>query len=176
MKKDIICTNCDEAFSIEYSKYSSQKSVKCPTCGTVLDILKEKVDKENINTGINTSVPDNIKSKAFSKSWHIDNRYMHSGVICFTLGIFFLAASMYSFNIYIPFFILALVFGVLTVVDKKPLHGMILIVVTILFAGFTQNYLINHEVDKFTQELNDQTAEMDDSFNILEQQLLNFLK
>jgi Tfp pilus assembly protein PilO len=36
--------------------------------------------------------------------------------------------------------------------------------------------LINHEVDKFVQELNDQTAEMEESFNLLEKQLLNFLK
>jgi uncharacterized protein YbaR (Trm112 family) len=176
MKTDIICPKCDEAFSVEYSKYSSQKTVKCPTCRTVLDIVKEKVDNEHINTDVNTSVSENIKSKEFSYSWHIENRYMHSGVICFTLGIFFLGTSLYSFNIYVTFFILALVFGVLTVIDKKPLHGIILIVVTVLVAGFMQNILINNEVDEFTQQINDQTAEMEESFKILEKQFLKILK
>ena len=176
MKTEIICTNCDEAFSVEYSKYSSQKTVNCPTCGTVLDIPCEKADKESVNPDAESPVSENTKNKAFSRSWHIENRYMHCGTICFTLGIFFLAVSMLLFTIYVPFFILALVFGVLAIVDKKPLPGIILIVLTILVATFTQNYLMNREVEEFTQELNDQTTEMDDSFNILEQQLLNILK
>jgi len=187
MKTNIICTKCDEAFSVEYSKYSSRKTVKCPTCGIVLDLPRERIAKESVNPNAESLVSENTKNKAFSMSWHIENRYMHSGVICFTLGLFFLAVSLYSFNIYVPFFILALIFGVLAIVDKKPLPGIILIVVTVLVAAFTQNYLMNREVEEFiqelndytnktTEEINDYTEELEKMSDAFEKQLLNLFK
>ncbi len=183
MKTNIICPKCDEAFSVEYSKYSSKKTVECPTCGTTIDLPKKERTEKDLGT-----VPEN-PANLFGKimDLQVENRYIFCGIICSIFGFAAMLLSVYYFTIYVPFFVLVLVFGILAIVDKKTSQGLWLIAITILVAAFLQSFLFNREVeevfkgagmdvDKTIEEMNESFKDLDKMNKDMQQQLNSLFK
>ena len=159
MQTTLVCTECDEAFTAEYTPYSQQKAVDCPTCGERMDLPQNSGQSPQI------SAPEEAIRAPLSKvHWSVASRYLLSGVICAVTGLAFTVWSVSSFTIYVPLLLLALVFGVLDVVDRRPLRGLGVIMFTVLVGALVHGSSMERE---FGESLRQMSRELESLQNTL---------
>lgn len=142
----ITCPKCDDAFTIKYSKYSPQKPVTCVSCGSELPLPVE--EEAETPSGLSVTGSE-VASAELRKSieaetadgWFMRNRYIVSGAVCFVLALVFMTISLTTLEAYLPLLALALVFGVIAVVNRTPVQGLALILVTIIGGALFNGWL-----------------------------------
>lgn len=156
MQTTLTCTNCDEAFTVDYSPYSQKKPINCPSCGQLLDLPKNNEQTPQVAT------PDEAINASLSKTaWFVDNRYLICGIICVLTGLAFTAWSVLAFTIYIPFLFLALIFGVLDIADRKPFRGLGLIFFTVFIGALVYGYSMEREFGESSRQMNREVKQLE---------------
>ncbi len=137
----VTCDKCDTAFSAKYSPYSPTKTVRCPSCGADLP-LPVSPPAPSAPTDPQATVAY-TQAAAGLKPWAVENRYVLAGTTCLILAAAFMSISLGTFQVYLPLAGLALVFGVLAVVDRKLVQGLALIICTAVIGSLLHGFLLD---------------------------------
>ena len=159
IKTTVTCPKCDAAFILKYSPYSREKTHTCSACGEMIP-LPELMPPPRENGPQELPGPSLFKSLAF---WITENRYMFCGTICLLVSLLFMINSMLNLEYYIPLAILALVFGVLAVVDRKPIQGLVLILIVTVLCTQLADYLSRQRIGATLQEFKNQMKPFEDA-------------
>ncbi|MDD4872324.1 MAG: hypothetical protein PHR77_17370 [Kiritimatiellae bacterium] len=159
----ITCPKCDTAFTARYSPYSPEKTVKCTNCGAEIPLPEKHSEPLRINK-VSTPATGTPKVEDPISSWLISNRYVLSGYISLAVTILFMAISLASVQVYLPLCIVTIVFGILAVVDKKPIQGLVLILFATVIVSAFHGYL-------FDQRHGAEVKEMEQSMKKLQEMI-----
>lgn len=137
----ITCGRCDTAFSAKYSPYSPTKTVRCPSCGADLP-LPVSPPAPSAPAEPHASAA-HTQAAARRNTWAIENRYVLAGSVCLLLATAFMCLFLATVQVYLPLAGLALVFGVLAVVDRKLVQGLALIICTAVIGSLLHGFLFD---------------------------------
>jgi hypothetical protein len=145
----VICPKCDAAFTLSYSRYAHEKTHTCSVCGTSIPLPENPPSSGQPELAT-------APHRRFFASWITENRYMLCGVVCLLVAVVSMAITLTAADIYIPLSCLALVFGVLAVMDRKPIQGLLLILAITILGSLLGNYLIEKRTNEESQKFNNQ--------------------
>jgi hypothetical protein len=159
IESTVTCPKCDAAYKLKYSRYSREKTHTCSACGESMPIPEFQQEQQA------SVATDSIKkppSSAFA-TWLVENRYMFCGTVCLLVGLPFMIISLFNIVFYIPLATLALVFGVLAVADRKPIQGLILILIVTVLCTLVGDYLSKQRINAAMQEINNQAKQFEET-------------
>lgn len=160
----ITCCNCDTAFTVTHSRYSREKSVKCTNCGADIPLPDKHSLSNRTNEEPDLSHHDRSASTKVLVSWLLTHRCIISGYVCLAIAILFMAISLDGFQIYIPLCLVAVVFGIIVVVDNKPINGLVLILVAIVIVSIFHNYLFKLRHGDEIEEIEQSMKQLEEFF------------
>jgi hypothetical protein len=152
IESTVTCPKCDAAYKLKYSRYSREKTHTCSACGEMIPLQEYQQEQQ---ASVATDSIWKPSSSAFA-TWLVENRYMFCGTVCLLIGFLFMILSLLNIEFYIPLATLALVFGVLAVADRKPIQGLILILIVTVLCTLIADYLSKKRIGAAMQEINNQ--------------------
>lgn len=176
--KQINCPKCKEAFTARKYEGTNkaQKVEYCENCGRIIGNLEQayvyhnqivckqcysKLTSEKVSSATNNSKNEKMFVQQEQKSTsqvsttrqneiitNVKQGALLGGCVCFLLGLILMFVSLWSFILYIPFFLTAFILSIVAMAQARVAGGVFLLIGTIIIPPILFFFMVSAGVSK----------------------------